>query len=168
MQHDEYVLRTLGPGDRAACERHLLALDIAARWYRFAHPATDGYIRAHCRAIAWECDRLTGAVSGDELVGLAALYRLPGGPPVTAELGLSVDARHRRRGIGAALVSRALLGARNRWTSRVYMHCQRDNRAMRRLATQLGAVVEDDGADATGAVRLLWPTCFSLMAELAG
>jgi hypothetical protein len=67
-----------------------------------------------------------------------------------AELGVSVRREERNRGIGAALLERAVLRARNWGVRALYMHCLRENETMMHVARKLGmrTVTEQGEADA--------------------
>jgi hypothetical protein len=84
---------------------------------------------------------------GLELVGAAHLGI---GEGDVAELGISVLAGHRGRGVGGALVTRAFEHARNRRIRRLWMHCLAENATMMRIARRAGMaiVVEAGEADA--------------------
>jgi GNAT superfamily N-acetyltransferase len=67
-----------------------------------------------------------------------------------AELGISVLAGSRGVGHGTALFNRAVEHVRNRFHSRIYMHCLSENAAMMHIARRAGmdVVVEMGEADA--------------------
>jgi GNAT superfamily N-acetyltransferase len=55
-----------------------------------------------------------------------------------AELGLSVLAGHRRRGVAEVLFNRAVTHARNRSVAEILMHCAADNAPILQLARKFG------------------------------
>ena len=71
-----------------------------------------------------------------------------------AELGISVLAGHRGRGIGQALLARARLHARNRTIDVLFMHCLAENETMRHLARKQGMAVVVGGGEANPRVAL--------------
>jgi len=81
-----------------------------------------------------------------ELIGVAHLAHLQ----EQAQLGVSVLREHRHRGIGAALLERAVMRARNWGLHTLYMHCLRENTTMMELSCKLGMriVTEHHEADA--------------------
>src|SRR6266850_1045447 len=81
-----------------------------------------------------------------ELAGVAHLARGDG----DAELGVSVLSGYRRRGIGGALLARAVLRARNWGVRALFMHCLRENGTVMHLARRQGMriVTERGEADA--------------------
>ena len=140
-------IRELSRPDRAALEPHFLALDGADRRLRFGAPLRDEAVRAYVSRIDFDHDTAFG-VHDDalRLVGVAHLARSAG----HAELGVSVLPAHRGRGIGAALLARAHLRARNWGMRELFMHCLAENDAMMRLARgqEMHIVVEAGEADA--------------------
>jgi GNAT superfamily N-acetyltransferase len=129
------LIRELSALDRAALERHFLALGAEDRRLRFGVPLNDFALRAYVARLDFERDALFG-VTGDDLrlVGAAHLARARR----HAELGISVLAGHRSRGVGGALLARAHLRARNWGVRALFMHCLTENRAMMRLAVAQG------------------------------
>jgi GNAT superfamily N-acetyltransferase len=81
-----------------------------------------------------------------QLAGAAHLARAD----AHAELGLSVLPAHRGRGIGAALLARAHVHARNWGIGALFMHCLAENGAILHLAHKQGMriVAGSDEADA--------------------
>jgi predicted NAD/FAD-dependent oxidoreductase len=71
-----------------------------------------------------------------------------------AELGISVLAGHRGRGIGGTLLARASEHARNRFIDRLYMHCLAENTAMMRLARKLEMQICVDAGEADAFLKL--------------
>ncbi|MCX7960613.1 MAG: GNAT family N-acetyltransferase [Burkholderiales bacterium] len=139
----------LGPRHAPAVARHLLRLDAEDRRLRFGRPMGDEALRAYAAGIDFERDRLFGIFGAEsELAGVAHLAM--DDATGQAELGLSVDAAHRGRGYGSALLRRAVLHAANRGYRALYMHCLADNAAMLHLARKAGlrTVVSAGEADA--------------------
>lgn len=146
MNNVAIPVRELQRLDRASFERHLLALDAEDRRLRFGIPLADSAIRSYVARIDFERDVLFGVYDDTlRLVGAAHLAR--GGH---AELGVSVLAGHRNLGIGAALLERACLRARNWGVRTLFMHCLRENGAMLHLARRqrMTIVTEAGEADA--------------------
>ena len=128
----------LTPADRAALERHFLALDADDRRLRFGAPQNDSAIRAYVERIDFGRDAVFG-VWGDDLELLAAAHLARAGK--RAELGLSVLAGHRRRGLGGALLSRACMRARNWGQHALFVYCLSENEAVMRLARKQGMTI---------------------------
>jgi len=133
--------------ERAALERHLLSLDAEDRRLRFGNPLSGTAVHAYVARIDFERDAVFGAYDDAlHLVGAAHVARAGR----CAELGVSVLAAHRRRGIGGALLERACLRARNWGVQALFMHCLKENAAMMRLARRqnMRIVTEAGEADA--------------------
>ncbi|MGQ0547534.1 MAG: GNAT family N-acetyltransferase [Betaproteobacteria bacterium] len=141
------LIRELSRLERDALERHFLLLEAEDRRLRFGVPLADGALREYVRRIDFERDAVFG-VSNDalELVGAGHLARADG----HAELGVSVLAAQRGRGIGGALLGRAHLHARNWGVRALFVHCLSENAAMMRLARRqdMEVVAEAGEADA--------------------
>lgn len=129
--------------------RHLLQLPAEDRRLRFGHSIPDDIIRAYVNGIDFARDRVFG-IHGPELqlIGVAHLAL----DPVlnVAELGLSVDAASRTRGLGFALLQRVVLHAANLGYRTLFMYCLAENGIMMHLAHKAGltVVVERGEADA--------------------
>ncbi len=128
----------LTPADRAALEQHFLALGADDRRLRFGAPQNDSAIRAYVERIDFGRDALFG-VWGDDLQLRAAAHLARAGK--RAELGLSVLAGHRRRGLGGALLSRACMRARNWGQHALFVYCLSENEAVMRLARKHGMAI---------------------------
>ncbi len=141
------IVNELSWTHREALERHLLLLDSEDRQLRFGGSLSDTAVRRYVSHVDFEQDAVFG-VFGDDLTLLGAAHLARGNGH--AELGASVLAGHRDRGLGGALLQRAHTHARN-WGVRVlYMHCLTENAAMMHLAHKQGmdVVAESGEADA--------------------
>lgn len=156
-------VQRLGAKARDSYLAHLLALERDDVRLRFGSPLSPAAIEAYVDRIDFEQDSIFG-VHGDalELAGATHLAFADG----LAELGVSVLASARRRGIGGALVARAAEHARNRATPRLYMHCLAENGAMIRLARRAGMDVVVAAGDADAHVALPAATPLSVTSEL--
>jgi GNAT superfamily N-acetyltransferase len=131
----QILVRELSHLDRAALERHFLALGTGDRRLRFGVSLGDAALRAYVSGIDFERDRAFG-VFDDELRLLAAAHL--GLARGHAELGVSVLPGHRGRGFGGALLARAQMHARNRGERALFMHCLAENATMMHLARKQG------------------------------
>lgn len=132
---------------RAALLRHFLALDAHDRRLRFGAPVRETTVRAYVAGIDFGRDAVFGVFDGElELLGAAHLAHAD----EHAELGVSVHAAHRNRGIGAELLARAAMRARNRGVRALFMHCLRENDTMMHVARKQGMriVTQQGEADA--------------------
>ena len=138
MNSMQILIRELAPLQRPALERHFLALEAEDRRLRFGAPLNDFGVLAYVARIDFDADAAFGVFDDHlHLVGAAHLGRDRG----HAELGISVLASHRGRGIGGALLSRSHMHARNWGVRALFMHCLTENGAMMHLARKQGMLV---------------------------
>jgi len=143
----QIITRELSRLEREALERHLLTLGDEDRRLRFGVALPDQAIRDYVARIDFEIDAVFGVFDDElQLVAAAHLARCH----AHAELGLSVLAAWRGRGVGAALLARSHTHARNWGICRLFMHCLSENAAMMHLARKQGMRVcaSNDEADA--------------------
>jgi GNAT superfamily N-acetyltransferase len=145
------LVKELSRLDRATLEPHFLALEGEDRRLRFGAPLNDAAVRAYVARIDFERDKVFG-VHDDALtlIGAAHVARSDG----HAELGVSVLAPHRGRGIGAALLARAHLRARNWGVHALFMHCLTENAAMMHLARKQEMQIVCEAGEADAWLRL--------------
>jgi GNAT superfamily N-acetyltransferase len=133
--------------ERGKYAAHLRRLEAEDRRLRFGLAITDAAIDDYVARIDFDRDALFGVFDDDlQLAGAAHLARADD----QAELGVSVLPEHRGRGVGAALLARAHLHARNWGIGALFMHCLTENAAMMHLARKQGMriVAESGEADA--------------------
>lgn len=159
----QVITRELPRHEFGAYAAHLLALDADDRRLRFGQSIDDAAIRGYVGHIDTGRDTVFGVIDADlVLVGAAHLAR----GAHYAELGISVLSDHRRRGVGAALLQRAQLHARNWGIPEFFTHCLRENAPLMRLARRHGMQVIVEGGEADGFIALPAPDASSLAAEL--
>lgn len=162
------VFRQLGDSDKEAYVEHLKRLDPACRRQRYHRAMSDAGLEARAEQVFADRDiHLIGWFKNGALRGAAevALIRRPG--TVEAEAAFAIEAEHRRKGVGRALLRRAALNARNCGASRIHIATERDNRAMLRLAMASGATFEVVDTEAHGVLSAEPRTVFSLCLEWA-
>ena len=124
---------------------HLMRLDPSDRRRRFGLPRDGSDLARYVAAIDDVRDVILGAVTASgELLGVAHLA-IEGD---VAELGLTVDRRARRRGVGLALAQRSLLEAQRAGAREFRFDCAADNDGMRAIADRLQMEFDRDGVDA--------------------
>jgi RimJ/RimL family protein N-acetyltransferase len=136
---------------RAAVQKHFLALEDDDRHLRFGSPTSDAVIERYVAHLDFSRDALFGVFNDAlDLVGIAHLAYLPTtmDSPRSAEFGVSVLHDSRHRGLGAALLARAAVHARNTHIDTLFVHCLANNKAMMHLAQKLGMRVEFAYGDA--------------------
>jgi GNAT superfamily N-acetyltransferase len=157
-----WLVRELTELDRTAFAKHLLALPDNDRRLRFGAPMADVAIRRYVEGIDLERDAVFG-IFGDELelLGAAHVARARG----HAELGVSVLPEHRNRGLGGALLARAVLHARNWGVRALFMHCLRENGAMVHLARKQAMEIVTECGEADAWLKLPQPDAGSFFGE---
>ncbi len=134
-----------------ALEPHFLALGAEDRRLRFGASLNDEAVRAYLERIDFERDAAFGVFNDElHLIGAAHLARSDG----HAELGVSVLPGHRGRGIGAALLGRAHMRARNWGVRALFMHCLTENAAMMHLARKQGMEIVAESGEADAWLKL--------------
>lgn len=158
-----WPVRELVEVDRPAFERHLLGLRGDDRRLRFGCPMADVAIRRYVEGIDLERDAVFGVFNDDlQLLGAAHLARARG----HAELGVSVLPGHRNRGLGGALLSRAVLHARNWGVGALFMHCLRENGAMMHLAGKQSMQIVTECGEADAWLKLARPDAGTFLGEV--
>jgi GNAT superfamily N-acetyltransferase len=170
-------IRHLSPSEAPKLEAHLLRLHPEDRRMRFGGGSlSDTAVSAYCRSINWPASVQIGYFADGELRGVAQLAvpdgawpMLPGlplaGQRIGAEFAISVERDHQRRGVGQALLERAVIAARNRSVGTLTMYCLPSNERMRRLATRCGIKLRFDQGEVAGHALLDNPDQLSVAAE---
>lgn len=141
------VTRELLRLEREKFAAHLRVLDGEDRRLRFGLVLPDAAIDEYVAGIDFGRDAVFGVFDDAlHLAGAAHLARAD----AHAELGVSVLPDRRGRGIGAALLARAHVHARNWGIGVLFMHCLTQNGAMMHLARKqdMRIVAESGEADA--------------------
>ncbi len=127
------AVKELTLSDIPALEAHFLSLGHEARRLRFGCDVNDFAVRSYVADIDFSADAVFGVLH-DDLSILGVAHLAFDHEHDCAELGLSVLSGHRNRGIGAQLLHRANVHARNCGARTLYMHTLRENSAMMHLA----------------------------------
>ena len=141
----------LSPMHRARLLRHFLELDVHDRRLRFGAAPSDTAVRAYVARIRFERDAVFG-VFDEELKIIGAAHVARAGEH--AELGVSVLHEHRNRGVGGALLVRAVLRARNWGVRALFMHCLRENETMMHIARNQGMRIMTEQGEANAWLAL--------------
>jgi GNAT superfamily N-acetyltransferase len=145
------ITKSLSAADRGALSSHLLALSADDRRFRFGSAVSDATIRDYVARMDFARDAAFGSFADDlSLWGVAHVAVFHG----VAELGVSVLADYRRRGIGSALFERASAFARNHFIRTLFMHCLTENAAMMHIARKSGMKIVTDGGEADAHLEL--------------
>ena len=144
-------IRELWPSERPELYEHFLSLGAEDRRLRFGAPLGDATVRDYVSRIDFGHDALFGVLDDElRLLGVAHVAR----SATFAELGISVLAGFRGRGIGSALLARAHLRARNWGMGALFMHCLTENAAMMRLARRQGMDLVTQAGEADAWLKL--------------
>ncbi|MGB8608206.1 GNAT family N-acetyltransferase [Bradyrhizobium sp.] len=161
------AIRKLRQGEQDTLRDHLLRLGPEDRQMRFMGSASDSLIQSYCGRIDWLRTTILGYFTDADLRGVAELVQAGNRWPKAAELALTVERPFQNRGIGTTLLQKALVVARNRFTSTVYMTCLLENKKMQRIAHNCGASLVIHEGESEGTIWPPWPSYLSLVEEAA-
>jgi len=141
------VFRKLFATEADKYKAHLLRLDRDDRYMRFASYASDDRISRFVDAIDWGDTVVIGFFDCGELFG-AAEARIAGvNGSRRAELAFSIEKRFQGRGVGGALMRRALTVVRNRGVRVADIMCLLENCRMRRLGSHYANATAIDSGE---------------------
>ena len=166
--HKSVPIRSLGPRQRPAILRHILALDEHDRYLRFGYAANNDHIAKYVANLHFERDEIYGIYNRKlELIAMAHLAFNPS-PSMKhqVEFGVSVSKTARGKGMGAQLFERALLHARNEGAIEMVIHALSENTAMLKIATNAGSKVVRDGSESEAHLSVPPATFASQVGEL--
>jgi RimJ/RimL family protein N-acetyltransferase len=162
------LVRELTSNDRDRLTAHFTSLGEDDRLLRFGQFVPDRVIQNYVAGIDFSIDTVFGVF--DEqlvLVGVGHLAYLPQeGDERTAELGVSVLASGRGRGIGSALFERAAMRGRNSRVTSLYMHCLSRNAVMMHIAKKAGMKINFAYGEADAYLTLPPADQSSVMTEM--
>lgn len=147
------VYRLYGNRSKVMLFEHLKRLSPDDRRLRFFSGISDAGIKAYVdRLDVDERDFLFGAsVNEGELIAAVHVAAFGDGE---AELAVSVDEAHRRRGLAQQLFERALLYVQARGFKTLYVNCLAQNVAMQRLVKKYEATVTSEDGTKLGTLLL--------------
>jgi len=135
---------------RPALRAHFGRLSAADLYLRFGHSQAE-ILDAYVEGIDFQKSMVLGVFDDDlELIGAAHLSQDQAG----FELGLSVLLHGRRKGVGAALLRRAMQQARLAKAGSIRVHCLSENHDLMRLVRRVGARVVAHGSESDGTIAL--------------
>ena len=149
-------IRTLSSRHRDRVAKHLLSLDAGDRYLRFGYAASDEQVRRYAEHLDFERDNIFGIFNRRlELIAMAHLA-FAGHPEheKCAEFGVSVLKKARGCGYGSRLFDRAVLQARSKGVSLMFIHALSENTAMLKIARNAGATVKRDGSESEAYLEL--------------
>jgi GNAT superfamily N-acetyltransferase len=144
-------VQRLPEGSRAGLERHFLSLEAEDVRLRFGVSIGAGAIVRYVASIDFDVDAVLGV--HDESLSIIGVAHVAFTGSL-AELGVSVLPGHRGRGIGTALLARAAGHVRNRFVTRLFMHCLAENAGMLHIARKLGMTICVEAGEAEAFLNL--------------
>ncbi len=151
MSEKSVPVQRLVEASRPALRRHFLSLDGEDVRLRFGVTIPPVAIDNYVDRIDFDTDAVFG-VHDDELALAGVAHVAFTGD--LAELGVSVLTPHRGHGIGSALLARAADHVRNRFVTRLFMHCLAENATMLHIARKLGMKICIDTGEADAFLKL--------------
>lgn len=139
-----HLVYRLQPHEYPRYRKHLLALDEASRYNRFAFNISDEMINKLCDNFeANPKDHKLFVIEDNDLnvVGVGHIAR----EGEDVELAFSVLKEYQGQGLGSSLMKRCLEWCQNRSIEHGKMTCLATNTAIRKLASKHGVLVNDHG-----------------------
>lgn len=149
-------IRSLSPRHRDRIIKHLLKLDARDRYLRFGYAASDEQVARYADHLDFDRDDIFGIFNRRlELIAMAHLA-FAGHPEheKCAEFGVSVLKTARGKGLGSRLFDRAVLHARTKDVTMMFIHALSENTAMLKIARKGGATVKRDGSESEAYLEL--------------
>ncbi|WP_018634013.1 GNAT family N-acetyltransferase [Neomegalonema perideroedes] len=160
------AVRRLRPWEGRLYAEHLERLPPDARRRRFHGEVKSEALRAHASRVAKDPDRRVFGWFDEGILRGAAEISLPQGGS-TAECAFAVEPQAQRRGVGSALMERAILYARNHGATRFIVLTSRENQPMLKLGRKFGFHFESDGGEMEGEITPDPFSAYSLFLEAA-
>lgn len=185
---DWIPIRTLGARHRMQVCSHLVALSEDDRQRRFGHTVSDERLQAYAAQLDFEHDQVFGTFDrrlrlvalGHLALGRLALDQVAlnqvaratstdtGNSAGHGELGLSVLASARGRGLGTRLFEHAVVHARNRGVHTLHIQLARNNTPMLAIVQRAGARIDTAGNEALAVLPLAGETLGTQIGEILG
>jgi GNAT superfamily N-acetyltransferase len=162
------VFRKLLAQETGTLKDHLLRLDENARRLRFGHVVRPEVIFAYVDGIRWSETWIVGAFEGDVLRGVAELRDCSSAERRAGELSVTVEADFQNNGIGTRLLEEALLVARNRGFTSLFLLCLPENVKMQHVARKFADRMTFQDGDVEVRIVAPQPDPLSYFAEIFG
>lgn len=146
---------------------HLERLAPEDRHRRFHGGIGHEALRLHAEKVVKDPHRRVFGWFYEGLLRGAAEVSLPDEEPRVAECAVAVEPEAQRKGVGSALMERAILYARNHGAQRFIVLTSRENQPMIKLGRKFGLSFESDGGEMEGAVTPQPLSPYSLFLEAA-
>lgn len=164
----DLAIRRLRIFDKPLVKTHFQNLAPEALRARFGTSVPDEFLDRYVASLFDDASLIFGAFPDTCLRGMAELRPLGDSHPRTAEAAFTVESPWQDRGIGDALLSRIIAGARNRGIREVHMICLATNQRMRHLASKHSADLNLMTGEVAATLTPAWPTPLSMAQEIAG
>ncbi len=156
INHGIIPIRALTTRHRRRIAEHILGLTTHDRYLRFGYVATDEQVNKYVDGLDFKRDEIYGIFNRRlQLIAMThlAISTDPKNPSC-AEFGVSVNSEARGKGLGTALLERAILHARAENIDMLFIHALSENAAMLKIARKAGAVVESFGGEVEAHLQL--------------
>jgi GNAT superfamily N-acetyltransferase len=151
--HAWVPVRRLASKHRRQVREHLLALTPEDLMLRFGHASTPAQLERYTLSLDFESDEIFGVFN--RRLRLVALGHLAlDSQEGVGELGLSVLASTRGRGLGRQLFGHAARLARNRGAHELVLQIAADNAGMLAIIRHAGATLTQAGGEVTARLAL--------------
>lgn len=158
--------RKLSSAERPLLRDHLLRLTPDDRALRFLSEVSVEHIDQYCSRVDDHYRIVIGYFVAGVMRGAGEIVFNAGSTWLAScEVALSVEHDYQNGGVGAELLRRLLVLARNRGVSKVTMLCMRSNRRMQKLAKKFEGELHFAAGDVEGTLYPRWPDAASLFEE---
>jgi GNAT superfamily N-acetyltransferase len=152
-------IKALSPRHRDRIAEHLLALPPQDLYLRFGYVTSAAQVRKYVDMLDFERDEVFGIFNRQlNLIAMAHLAYPPADARQDtvrmAEFGVSVLPNRRGRGYGSRLFDHAVLHARNRNVTSLFIHALSENDAMLKIARRAGAAVKREANESEAWLQL--------------
>ncbi len=161
------ALRRLRPWEGRLYAEHLARLPAESRHRRFHGEIGSDALQEHAARVVKDPNKRVFGWFQDGLLRGAAEIALSDREPIIAECAFAVEPETQRRGVGSALMERAILHARNHGATRFIVLTSRENQPMIKLGRKFGFAFEADGGEMEGQIQPRPFTAYSLFLEAA-
>lgn len=159
-----HIVYRLQPHEYGRYRTHLLALDDASRYNRFAYNVQDEMINKLCDTFESNPkEHKLFVIENDELDVVAVGHISLVGEEM--ELAFSVLKEYQNQGMGSSLMKRCIEWCQNRNIHSGVMTCLASNAAVRKLASKHGVLVNDHG-EVMADISIPYPNAISVMNEV--
>ncbi len=120
---------------------HLFLLSEDDRRLRFFSNISNVGIESYVERIRWNGDVCFGCFSGSTLIAFAHLGKVDFDQ---YELGMSISEEHKGQGVGKEMMKRIITWCKANGVNKLVMECLTENKAMRKIAKNLGMRIVND------------------------